>query len=112
MSYLPIFLEVGGRNCVVIGGGAIAERKVRTLIEADASVTVISPEITTWLAAMVRGLDALEFLERSRELAAESVVGSGQRVLTRTSPIDESRGGTHHRGSENLSDPGSGPAMR
>jgi hypothetical protein len=29
-----------------------------------------------WLAAMVRGLDALEFLERSRELAAETVVPS------------------------------------
>ena len=29
-----------------------------------------------WLAARVRGLDALEFLERSRELAAETVVAS------------------------------------
>ena len=29
-----------------------------------------------WLAAMVRGLDALEFLERSRELAAEAVVAT------------------------------------
>ena len=29
-----------------------------------------------WLAAMVRGLDALEFLERSRELAAEVVVAT------------------------------------
>jgi hypothetical protein len=32
-----------------------------------------------WLAAMVRGLDALEFLERSRELAAETVVASPAR---------------------------------
>ncbi len=33
-----------------------------------------------WLAAMVRGLDALEFLERSRELAAERVVATPMRL--------------------------------
>jgi hypothetical protein len=33
-----------------------------------------------WLAAMVRGLDALEFLERSRELAAETVSASPARL--------------------------------
>jgi hypothetical protein len=33
-----------------------------------------------WLAAMVRGLDALEFLERSRDLASEVVVASPARV--------------------------------
>ena len=33
-----------------------------------------------WLAAMVRGLDALEFLERSRELAAEVVVATPARL--------------------------------
>jgi hypothetical protein len=33
-----------------------------------------------WLAAMVRGLDALEFLERSRELAAETVVATPARL--------------------------------
>jgi hypothetical protein len=33
-----------------------------------------------WLAAMVRGLDALEFLERSRDLASEVVVASPARI--------------------------------
>ena len=33
-----------------------------------------------WLAAMVRGLDALEFLERSRELAAEAVLATPTRL--------------------------------
>ncbi len=36
-----------------------------------------------WLAAIVRGLDALEFLERSRELAAEAVVASPARLPPR-----------------------------
>jgi hypothetical protein len=36
-----------------------------------------------WLAAMVRGLDALEFLERSREVAAETVVAAPVRISSR-----------------------------
>ena len=35
-----------------------------------------------WLAAMIRGLDALEFLERSRDLAAEAVIASPVRLPT------------------------------
>jgi hypothetical protein len=35
--------------------------------------------VSEWLAAMVRGLDALEFLERSRELAAEAVIAAPAR---------------------------------
>jgi precorrin-2 dehydrogenase/sirohydrochlorin ferrochelatase len=64
MSYLPIFLDVSGRNCVVIGGGDIAERKVRSLIEAGASVTVISPEITGRLADMVHA-QTIRHLQRA-----------------------------------------------
>lgn len=54
MGYLPIFIEVSGRNCVVIGGGEIAERKVRSLTQAGAEVTVVSPSLTAALAAMAK----------------------------------------------------------
>jgi precorrin-2 dehydrogenase/sirohydrochlorin ferrochelatase len=46
MSYFPIYLEMTGRRCLVIGGGAVAERKVASLLEAGAEVVVISPEAT------------------------------------------------------------------
>jgi hypothetical protein len=39
-----------------------------------------------WLAAMVRGLDALEFLERSRDLASEAVVATPARILPARGP--------------------------
>jgi hypothetical protein len=39
-----------------------------------------------WLAAMVRGLDALEFLERSRDLASEAVVATPARILPPPGP--------------------------
>jgi len=44
MSYFPIFLEMMRRRCLVVGGGAVAERKVASLLEAGADVTVISPD--------------------------------------------------------------------
>jgi len=41
--YFPVFLNVRRKKCVVIGGGQVAFRKVRTLLDCGASVTVISP---------------------------------------------------------------------
>ena len=45
MDYLPIFINVRQRNCVVIGGGAVAARKISLLRKAGAEVQVISPEL-------------------------------------------------------------------
>ena len=46
MNYYPAFLNLEGKKAVVIGGGAVAERKVLTLIRAGADVTVVSPRLT------------------------------------------------------------------
>jgi precorrin-2 dehydrogenase/sirohydrochlorin ferrochelatase len=42
MGYLPIFVDLRGRQCIVIGGGDSAEAKVRALLDAGAIVTVVS----------------------------------------------------------------------
>jgi len=44
--YYPVYLNLQKRKAVVIGGGRVAERKVKSLLKAGASVTVISPELT------------------------------------------------------------------
>src|SRR5215218_1427318 len=48
----PIFLDLDGRRCVVVGGGEVASRKARKLLQARAGVVVISPEITTELESV------------------------------------------------------------
>ncbi len=45
-KYYPLFLDLQKKRCLVVGGGAVSERKVGTLLEADADVTVISPQLT------------------------------------------------------------------
>jgi len=42
----PVMLDLVGRPCLVVGGGAVAERKVERLVEAGARVTVVSPSLT------------------------------------------------------------------
>jgi siroheme synthase-like protein len=49
MGYYPIYLELRARRCLVIGGGAVAERKVQGLLAAEATVTVVSPHLTPLL---------------------------------------------------------------
>jgi siroheme synthase-like protein len=52
MQFYPIFLDLRGRSCLVVGGGAIGTRKTEGLLAAGAMVTIISPqasdEVTRW----------------------------------------------------------------
>jgi precorrin-2 dehydrogenase / sirohydrochlorin ferrochelatase len=44
--YYPLLLNLSGRICLVIGGGSVAERKVRMLLKFGATVRLVSPKIT------------------------------------------------------------------
>jgi len=49
----PISVDVRGKKCVVVGGGAVAARKVRALVECGAKVVVVAPEICGVIATLV-----------------------------------------------------------
>ncbi|WP_297325805.1 siroheme synthase CysG [Nitrosomonas sp.] len=49
MDFLPIFLNINNKTCLVVGGGEVAARKIMLLLEAGAQVCVVSPELDTAL---------------------------------------------------------------
>ncbi len=49
MDFLPIFLDIKHRDCLVVGGGEIAARKIVLLLQAKANVTVVAPSLDDML---------------------------------------------------------------
>jgi precorrin-2 dehydrogenase / sirohydrochlorin ferrochelatase len=81
MRYYPIFLDLRGRRCVVIGGGRVAERKVHALLRAGASVQVISPAVTPRLALLAarKRIDLTPRAYRPSDLEATTSAPPGSR---------------------------------
>jgi uroporphyrin-III C-methyltransferase/precorrin-2 dehydrogenase/sirohydrochlorin ferrochelatase len=55
MFVYPVTLNLKGRRCLVVGGGAVALRKVLGLLEEGAEVTVIAPRAVADIEEQVRG---------------------------------------------------------
>jgi precorrin-2 dehydrogenase / sirohydrochlorin ferrochelatase len=74
MRYYPIFLDLRGRRCVVVGGGRVAERRVLSLLWAKADVRVISPAVTPRLAQLgaKRKIKLAQHVYRKGELITSS----------------------------------------
>src|SRR5260221_9163372 len=73
MSYYPLFLDLRGEPCIVLGGGPLAAAKVRDLLLAEARITVISPELEA--EAEVAAADPRVRVER-RAYRAGDLAGS------------------------------------
>lgn len=63
MDFLPIFLNIADRHCLVVGGGGVAARKVSLLRRAGAQVSVVAPELGEELRRLAEGGD-IEHLAR------------------------------------------------
>ncbi len=50
--YLPLFFDLAGRRCLVVGGGRIAEGRTRLLAAHGAVLRVVAPEVSDGLSAM------------------------------------------------------------
>jgi precorrin-2 dehydrogenase/sirohydrochlorin ferrochelatase len=59
MKYYPVHLDIQNRNCLVVGGGGVGTRKVKTLLDCGARVTVVSPEISPQLRELAASGDII-----------------------------------------------------
>lgn len=80
MKLYPINLDVTGKSCVVIGGGEVALRKIRGLLEAGAIVKVIAPEI----CADVEELHNRGEISLVREKFSEEMLGDEMILIAAT----------------------------
>ena len=64
MRYYPVYLDIRDRNCLVVGGGSVGTRKVKTLLDCGGRVTVISLEVSAALDTLARS-GRVELKERA-----------------------------------------------
>ena len=63
-DYYPVFLNLAGKRCVIIGGGTIAQGKIGGLLQAGCQITVISPDATPGIRQAAQRGD-ITWLERT-----------------------------------------------
>lgn len=65
MAYFPFFMDLSGRHGLIVGGGAVALRKIQKLLPYEARLTVCAPE----LLPGIEGIPGLGLLRRPFEPA-------------------------------------------
>ena len=73
LRFLPVGLSVGGKPCLVIGGGSVGVRKVHNLLRAGADVMLVSPTVNEELEALA-GSGRIKWA--AREFSMEHLVGA------------------------------------
>ena len=54
-GYYPVSFKIRGIKCVVVGGGGVALRKVKALLECGAHLTVVSPKVSSEVLELAEG---------------------------------------------------------
>ena len=90
--YYPVFLSLSDRKCVVVGGGQVALRKVTTLLQHGADITVISPRLCKGLREM-DGMGKIQVRHRAyragdMEGAYIAIIASGNRTVNQQASLE------------------------
>ncbi|HDZ8829375.1 TPA: uroporphyrinogen-III C-methyltransferase [Aeromonas dhakensis] len=72
MDYLPIFCRLDNKPVLLVGGGEVAQRKTRLLLDAGAQLTVVAPELDPELAELAAN-GSIEWL--AGEFAPQQLTG-------------------------------------
>jgi len=96
--YYPIFLNLRGKKCVVVGGGKVALRKVATLLDCGADITVISPKPHAEISKLFKN-KAIRLVRRNYERgdlrrAALSIAATHMKKINRKVAEESKKNGT------------------
>jgi len=72
MDYLPLFVDVAKRRCVLVGAGEVARRRLKLLLDAGAYVVVVAPDVDDEVRSAIVGHGEL----RERCFETDDVLGA------------------------------------
>lgn len=75
MAYFPFCIDIKGKNCLIVGGGKIALQKIRVLIQFEACIKVVSPNISKNIAALQESLIGKKMILLDRSFQESDVDG-------------------------------------
>ena len=67
MAYFPMFVDLTGKPCLVVGGGMVAYRKVKVLLDFDARVIVVGEDICDAICEVAKKSNQLELQKKCFE---------------------------------------------
>ncbi len=65
MAYFPMFVDISGRDCLVVGGGRVAYRKTQVLLDYQARVHIVAQDISQDLQALASLSDKVTISKRA-----------------------------------------------
>lgn len=86
MAYFPMFVDMKNKNCLIVGGGFVALRKVRMMLEFEANVRVITPVLVKELyeikgiAVEEREFSFCDLEEQDMVIAATNLVDLNREI--------------------------------
>ena len=92
MDYLPLFFDLRGKTCLLVGGGSIALRKARLLQKAQANIKVVAPEICEDLKLLLGENNTAELISRpykGSDVEQASLVIAATNSLTVNQQVSE-----------------------
>lgn len=76
MDYFPAFLRIAGKRCLLVGGGEVAARKARLLLDAGANITIVTPETVAAIDELIeRGRRDRSVCHKKRRFRSSDVEG-------------------------------------
>ena len=96
MMYFPVFTQIEGKRCLIVGGGKVAARKVHTLLQYGADIVVIAKKVCDEIKEILPEKSIFEdFIKNEESDFLEKEIQKAFLVVAATSSREE-----NHRAAE------------
>src|SRR5690554_1378665 len=91
MEYLPIFMDLRGKRCLLVGAGEVASRKAALLVRAGVHLVVVAPEVRPDIRTLVDELKSTQGAELHERVFCEQDIDDVALVVAATADRDVNR---------------------